>query len=83
VCRQFGLLHYHTHDSRKSEEGFPDSVIVGPSRVLFRELKGKTGKLGPDQIVWRDTLLAAGADWALWRPADMEDIVSELKELQQ
>jgi hypothetical protein len=30
VCKYLNLLHYHTMDSRKSERGFPDSVILAP-----------------------------------------------------
>jgi hypothetical protein len=60
--------------------GFPDLVLAHPVRGLkFRELKRQGGKLSPYQIIWRDTLLAAGADWALWTP-DMLDshVIPEL-----
>lgn len=50
-------------------KGFPDLVLVG-SRVLWRELKSDRGRLDADQLRWRDVLLAAGADWDVWRPAD-------------
>jgi hypothetical protein len=69
ACKHFGLHHYHTHDSRRSTSGFPDSVIVGV-RVLYRELKDDTGKLSVAQRSWGSRLTAAGADWQVWRPAD-------------
>jgi hypothetical protein len=69
LCRWLHLLCYHTHDSRHSAAGFPDLVIVG-SRVLFRELKSDSGQMRKDQTVWADGLLEAGADMAVWRPAD-------------
>lgn len=63
--------------------GFPDLVIVGPGGVLFRELKTERGTLGPEQRVWRDCLLAAGADWAVWRPVELTSglIHNELKSI--
>jgi len=69
-CRRRGLLHYHTHRSDRSEPGFPDSVIVGPGRLLFRELKSQTGRASPDQLRWLQRLRAAGADAAIWTPDD-------------
>ena len=37
--------------------------------ILFRELKSESGTLKPDQEMVRDKILAAGGDWALWRPS--------------
>lgn len=53
-----------------ASKGFPDLSLFGP-RVLYRELKRELGKLTPEQQEWRDILLAAGADWAIWRPSDL------------
>jgi hypothetical protein len=64
-----GLLHYHTHDSRHSPKGFPDSVFVG-TQTLFRELKVEWAALQPDQKNWGMGLLESGQDWAVWRPSD-------------
>ncbi len=70
ACRWSALLCYHTADSRRSERGFPDVVVCGPSGVIFRELKADRGRLTPDQVRWLDRLAAAGADAAVWRPDD-------------
>jgi hypothetical protein len=65
---------YHTHDSRRSEPGFPDLVLAHKDRgVLFVELKSEKGKLTKEQTGWGAVLLAAGADWRVWRPADWSD----------
>ena len=65
------LYGYHTHDSRRSAPGFPDWVIIGRAGVLFRELKSAAGELSPEQRRVRNLLMAAGQDWAVWRPADL------------
>jgi len=70
AARWLGLRPYHTHDSRRSEPGFPDLVIVGPGGVLFREVKTARGRVTPDQRRWLDALSAAGADAGVWRPGD-------------
>ena len=45
LATRLGCLVYHTRDSRGSDEGFPDLVLVNPTRVIFAELKTRTGKL--------------------------------------
>lgn len=70
LCDWFKVLHYHTHDSRRSEPGFPDLVIVG-RKILYRELKTERGELTPEQRRWSAKIIAAGGDWQLWRPSDM------------
>jgi hypothetical protein len=65
LCRLYQLPHYHTHDSRRSEGGFPDSVVVrdpaGWERpwVLFLELKSEKGALTAQQRAWQTVLRAA------------------------
>ncbi len=50
LAKTLGYLVYHTHDSRRSEAGFFDLVIVTwDTRLLFRELKTTKGKLSKAQ----------------------------------
>jgi hypothetical protein len=70
ACRWLRLLSYHTADSRRSEPGFPDVVIVGARGVLFRELKSTRGRVTADQQRWLTALTAAGANADTWRPDD-------------
>ena len=44
LARQYGWATYHTHDSRKSDKGFPDLVLVRET-ILFVELKTKQENL--------------------------------------
>lgn len=69
---------YHTRDSRRSQAGFPDLVLVRGERVIFAELKTETGRLTIDQRDWIDALEAAGQDVRIWRPADLESVLREL-----
>ena len=73
LCARLGLAHYHTYDSRRSEPGWPDSVIVGTA-ILFRELKSAEGVVSPDQRRWGSRIVRAGGDWAVWRPVDWRNM---------
>jgi hypothetical protein len=85
MCDQLGLYHYHPHDSRRSAKGWPDSVIISQRtrRMIFRELKTESGTLTSEQKRVGYLLVAAGEDWAVWRPHDLSDgsIGAELAEL--
>lgn len=71
IARTLGIRRYHTYDSRRSEPGFPDLVLVGRAGVLYRELKRQTGRTTPAQDEWLAALQGAGQDAAVWRPADL------------
>lgn len=57
VARFGGWKRYHTHDSRRSNHGFPDWVFVKGPRLIFAELKSEVGKVRDDQREWLDALL--------------------------
>jgi hypothetical protein len=73
LAQRLGWLAYHTHDSRRSQPGFPDLVLVNTRarRLLFVELKRATGRLSPTQRQWLDALAATGATAHIWRPSDL------------
>lgn len=58
--------------------GFPDTVLAR-ERVIFAELKRDGGKRSPEQRVWGDILIAAGAEYYCWRPKDWPEIEDTLK----
>jgi hypothetical protein len=47
-----GWMAYHTHDSRRSESGFPDLILIRDGRMLVFELKAQKGRVSPQQRAW-------------------------------
>lgn len=62
MAQHLGWLCYHTYDSRRSQEGFPDLVLVR-DRVLFVELKSERGKQSPAQREWMLKIHGALQRW--------------------
>ena len=77
IAKRCGWIHYHVPDSRRCEPGFPDFVII-KDKVLFRELKTEKGRLTPAQKMWGEKLTSAGANYAVWRPSNMKEIIKQL-----
>lgn len=50
--------------------GFSDLVVISEGRVLFLEVKSKTGRLRDSQAAFRDDVRAQGFPWALVRSVD-------------
>ena len=71
-----GWEHYHTHDSRRSNKGFPDLVLVR-ERVVYAEIKTMKGKLTKEQQHWQDILKYAGQEVYVIRPCD-KDLVTQI-----
>lgn len=78
VALSYRWLAYHTHRSDRSDPGFPDLVLVKADRVIFAELKSPNGRLRTDQRTWLAALQGAGQEVALWRPADLPEVVAVL-----
>ncbi|SRR6266496_2946438 len=73
-----GWLAYHTLDSRGSDQGFPDLVLIRGGRVVFAELKSEAGKPSQVQARWLLGLAIAGAEVYLWRPRNWSQIEAVL-----
>lgn len=78
LAKRNGWRVYHTHDSRKSEAGFPDLVMVRAGRLIIAELKAASGKVAAAQQNWIDDLRSCGLDVRVWRPSDWKAIVEVL-----
>jgi hypothetical protein len=77
-------LVYHTFDSRRSNAGFPDLVLVRHDRLIFAELKSEKGRLSPAQVEWLRALhtveLAALTCRVVeWRPSMWGEIEGVLR----
>ena len=71
LCAQLKLRQYHTWDSRRSEAGFPDSVIALPGEVICAELKREKKRPTADQVWWLDHFTRCGYRCFLWRPTHL------------
>lgn len=67
---------YHTHDSRNSPAGYPDTIVVarswegllrGKPPLIVIELKVAERKPSPEQLMWLKAFKGAGAmTFVLW-----------------
>jgi hypothetical protein len=76
MAQRLGWLTFHDYDSRRSNPGLPDLLLVR-ERVVFAELKTEKGRLSEEQGRWLFRLDAAGAEAHVWRPADWRSGVVE------
>lgn len=73
----FGFDFYHTQDSRRSDPGFPDCVMLKgsqlhgePTRLVVAELKAERGKVTVAQQGWLDRFRELpDAEVFVWRPS--------------
>ncbi|MGH3673592.1 MAG: hypothetical protein ACRDSH_23680 [Pseudonocardiaceae bacterium] len=81
MCKLFGIVSYHTFDSRRSDRGWPDLAMCGKRGFITREIKSDRGTVTPDQEQWGVLLNQAGVSWDVWRPADLRSgrIENELR----
>lgn len=79
LAKQNGWIVHHHFDSRRSEPGWPDLVLIRDGRLLIRELKTEIGEESPEQIVWLAALRSCGVDAETWRPSQWGTIAEILK----
>ena len=90
-ARLTGWLCYHSFDSRRSEPGFPDLVLVRAGRLIFSELKRdgeklstivrvtKNGRRLASQQEWHDDLQETSAEVYEWQPSDWPEVEETLR----
>lgn len=76
MAKRLGWLVYHTHNSKHSEAGFPDLVMVRRGVIIFAELKSQTGGVTSAQAEWLGRLeeSCSGNLAVVWRPSDLPEI---------
>ena len=74
----FGWYVYHNPDSRRSNAGFPDLVLIRPPRILWIELKAEKGKLTDPQEEFFNLLRECEAEAYIWWPKDWDEIIEVL-----
>ena len=80
IAKRCGWKVYHTHDSRRSEYGYPDLTMVRRDRLIFAELKRELGKPTPEQSEWLEALsVVPRIEVFIWRPQDWTEIEGVLK----
>ena len=70
LAKLLGWKVYHTYDSRRSEPGFPDLMMLRGECALAVELKSAKGKVTPAQLAWLNAFYDTGVGVRVWRPAD-------------
>jgi hypothetical protein len=80
LCKVYGYEYYHTWKSIHSPKGFPDLVMVNPSKkkLVIAELKTDNGKITKFQEDWIQWLKDCGVEAQVWRPKDWDKIVEIL-----
>ena len=71
AAMSYGWLVYHTHDSRRSDPGFPDLFMVRNGEAIAGELKReKRSVVSAAQEDWLDVLSEVpGIRTHVWRPS--------------
>lgn len=80
LLRLNGWRTYHTHDSRRSDAGFPDVLALHPASGdrFVAELKTEKGKATPAQSEWLAWFEACGIDAYLWKPSDVDRVIEQV-----
>lgn len=80
AARLFGWSVYHTYDSRKSQPGFPDLILVRGPRMLVIELKTERGKVRPEQVDWLARLAEVREVTVMVaRPSQWDAVLAQLR----
>jgi hypothetical protein len=78
AARLGGWRWYHTADSRRSNPGWPDLVLVRGREALFVELKSEKGRVRPEQREWLQALERVETfSTGILRPSDADAFITD------
>jgi hypothetical protein len=81
LAKLLGYRVYHTFDSRRSEPGFPDLILIRGYRLVAIELKSTIGDLTEAQKEWLRAFDAVTqVDAIVVRPGPNLDLVEQFLE---
>ena len=71
---ELGLAWHHCYEPRccGGSPGWPDLTIAGSGGIVFRELKSEDGRVTLKQRQLGRRILAAGGNWGVWRPVNLD-----------
>lgn len=70
---------FHQLDSRGSNAGFPDLILMRPPELLVVELKAEKGRVTEAQSAWIEAFAACGVEARVFRPSDWDEIEARLR----
>jgi len=74
-----GWLYYHTHDSRRSDAGFPDTILIKNGMLIAAECKVEGRKATLEQIEWLKAFDSVRVTRSyIWRPEHLDEITTLL-----
>lgn len=79
-ARADGWLAFHVYDSKRSEPGFPDIVLLRNGECLVFEVKREDGRTTAAQEQWLDAFGAVpGVHSTVIRPRHWDTLVTRLR----
>ena len=81
LAKLSGWMVYHPYDSRRSEAGWPDLVLIKGKVIIFAELKVGKNKRSDAQVEWAQAILGVeDVYYRLWYPEHQDEIEKILTE---
>jgi hypothetical protein len=74
LAKEKGWRVYHTRDSRRSEKGFPDLILLRGEVEIVAELKVPPNKPTSEQREWLAAFQKAGRPTFVFYPTDWNEI---------